>query len=101
MSDKIVPDDVTLAAKRGFIRTTSQAYATALAGGITSTAVLAVVTGEVPLVAVLVTLGVALVSPLLAGAASYLSILHAGIPAEYAPSIEWAEVEQIDYDHDA
>lgn len=80
---KIVPDSVRLAAKRGFVRTTSQAYATALAGGISATAVLAVVTGEVPLLATVITWGVAVVSPLAAGAASYLSIVSKGIPDEY------------------
>ncbi|RLK47607.1 hypothetical protein [Microbacterium telephonicum] len=85
MNDKLIPADAQLAAKRGFIRTTAQAYGTSLAGGITSTAVLAVVTGEVPLVATAVTWGVALVSPLIAGAASYFSILARGIPGDYAP----------------
>ena len=45
---------------------------------------LGVVTGAVQLVPTAITLGVALVSPLLAGAASYLSILGRGIPKEYA-----------------
>jgi hypothetical protein len=87
MTEKLIPANAHLAAKRGFIRTTAQAYGTALAGGITSVGVLAVVTGEVPLVATLVTVGVTLVSPLIAGAASYFSILGRGIPAEYAPEI--------------
>lgn len=83
MTEKTIPDQLKLAAKRGFIRTTTQAYSTALAGGISATAILAIVTGEVPLVAQLVTIGVALVSPLAAGAASYLSILSKGIPDDY------------------
>lgn len=84
MTEKIIPDTTKLAAKRGFIRTTTQAYATAAAGGITTTAILAVVNGEVQLVPTLITVGVTLVSPLLAGAASALSILSSGIPGEYA-----------------
>jgi hypothetical protein len=83
MSDPIVPAATKLAAKRGLVRTTAQAYSTALAGGISATAILATVTGEAPLIPTLITWGVALVSPLLAGVASYLSILSAGIPDDY------------------
>ncbi len=80
----VIPEELKVAAKRGFIRTTAQAYATALAGGISTTIILGVVTGTVELVPTLITLGVAVVSPLLAGAASYLSIISQGIPEEYA-----------------
>lgn len=83
MSDPTVPASVVKAAKRGFIRTTAQAYAATLSGGVTVTAVLAIVTGEVDLLTAGVTLGVAAVSPLLAGLASYLSIIGAGVPADY------------------
>lgn len=83
MSDKLIPVDARIAAKRGFLRTTAQAYGTALAGGITTVGVTAAVTGEVPLVITAITLGVTLVSPLLAGGASYFSILSRGIPADY------------------
>ncbi|MGW9021251.1 hypothetical protein ACWGOE_07205 [Leucobacter chromiiresistens] len=82
---QIIPDATRVAAKRGFVRSTAQAYATAIAGGISTTAILAVVTGEVPLVATIVTWSVAAVSPLAAGAASYLSILSKGIPEDYQP----------------
>jgi hypothetical protein len=86
---KLVPADASLAAKRGFIRTTAQAYGTALAGGITVAAVSDAFTraaaGDwVPLV---IAAGVTLVSPAIAGASSYFSILSAGIPAEYAPEL--------------
>lgn len=83
MSDPTVPASVVKAAKRGFIRTTAQAYAATLSGGITVTAVLAIVTGEIDLLTAGVTGAVALVSPLIAGAASYLSIIGQGVPADY------------------
>lgn len=83
--NRLIPADAHLAAKRGFLRTTAQAYGTALAGGITTTVVLSLVAGETPLVPTLVAWGVAAASPLLAGAASYFSILAKGIPGDYAP----------------
>ena len=84
MTDTLIPADAQLAAKRGFVRTTAQAYGTALAGGISATVILGVVTGAVEPVPLLVTAGVTLVSPLIAGAASYFSILSRGIPGDYA-----------------
>lgn len=83
MTDPTIPAATLLAAKRGFIRTTYQAYAATLTTGISASVVLGVVTGQVQLVPTLITVGVALVSPLLAGAASYLSITASGIPADY------------------
>lgn len=80
---KVIPPELKIAAARGFIRTTAQAYATALAGGISTTIILGVVTGTVELLPTAITLGVALLSPLLAGSASYLSIISRGIPEEY------------------
>lgn len=85
MTDKLIPADAQTAAKRGFIRTTAQAYGATLTTGISATVVLGVVTGEVELVPTLITIGVALVAPVIAGAASYFSILSSGIPAEYKP----------------
>lgn len=82
-TDPTIPLTVIKAAKRGFIRTTAQAYAATLSGGIATTGVLALVTGEVDLLTAGVTLGVAVVSPLFAGAASYLSIVAKGVPADY------------------
>ena len=72
-----------IAAKRGYIRTTAQAYAATLATGISASVILGLATKEVDLLATGITLGVALVSPLLAGAASYLSIIARGIPEDY------------------
>ena len=79
----IIPESLKLAAKRGFVRTTSQAYAATLTTGISASVVLGVVAGTVELAPTVVTLSIALLSPLLAGAASYLSIVSRGIPEEY------------------
>lgn len=79
----LIPLNTRKAAKRGFIRTTAQGYAATLSGGITVTAILAIISGEIDLLTAGVTLGVALVSPLIAGAASYLSITSKGIPEDY------------------
>lgn len=83
MTDPIIPEATKLAAKRGFIRTTAQALSATLTTGISATVVLSVVTGQVDVIPTVVTLGVALVSPVIAGAASYLSIMSNGIPQDY------------------
>lgn len=88
MTEKLIPANASLAAKRGFIRTTAQAYGTALAGGITAVALTDAI-GQVqsgnPL-PLIVTTAVTVVSPLIAGAASFFSILSRGIPADYEPA---------------
>lgn len=84
-TDKLIPANTKLAAKRGFIRTTAQGYAATLSGGVTVTAILSITTGEVDLLTAGVTLGVALVSPMVAGLASYMSITAKGLPEDYAP----------------
>ena len=86
MPNSIVPASVKLAAKRGFIRTTFQALAATLTTGVSATVVLGVVSGEVEVIPTAVTLAVALVSPFIAGAASYLSITANGIPNDYIPA---------------
>lgn len=84
MSDPTIPPTVLKAAKRGFIRTTAQAYSTALAGGISGAAIITVIQGGPgDWVALAITGGVTVVSPVLAGAASFLSILASGVPADY------------------
>lgn len=83
MSDSVIPAEVKLAAKRGFVRTTAQATSTALATGISATTILAIVAGEQALVPVIITFAVTAASPFLAGAASYFSIISKGMPAEY------------------
>lgn len=85
MTDEIIPAANRLAAKRAFVRTTAQAYAATLTTGISASVVLGVVTGTVEVVPILVTLGVALVSPLIAGAAAYAQNIG-GIPQEYTDS---------------
>lgn len=77
--DPIVPAAVQLAAKRGFIRTATQS----LASVIPITAIAIPTTGDALLG---VGLGVAgaLITALLAGAASALSIISNGIPKDYA-----------------
>lgn len=83
MTNDIIPAATKVAAKRGFIRTTSQAAAATLTTGVSASVVLRVVSGQVEAVPMIVTLGIAIVSPLIAGAASYLSILSSGIPDDY------------------
>ena len=83
MSDPVVPPLVKLAAKRGFIRTTAQAYAATLTTGISASVILGIVTGQVEIVPILITLGVSVVTPFIAGLASYLSIIANGVPTDY------------------
>lgn len=83
MPNKVIPADTRLAAKRGFVRTTAQAYGTALGGiGVTAVALHDVLTAlEVwQIVAGVLAF---LLSPLVAGLASYLSIVGKGVPEEY------------------
>jgi len=81
---KIVPEHVVLAAKRGFVRTTAQAYAATLSTGLPSAAaIVSFVQDPTGWALAGVTVGLAVVTPLLAGLASYLSITSNGIPAEY------------------
>ncbi|MFF2388945.1 hypothetical protein [Agromyces sp. NPDC058104] len=83
--EKIVPEGVKLAAKRGFVRTTAQAYAATLATGIpTAAAVVQLVNDPAGWLLAGVTVGLAIVTPVLAGGAAYLSILSKGIPEAYA-----------------
>ncbi len=84
MTEKIVPESVKLAAKRGFVRTTMQGYEATLAVGLSANVILGLIQGEVDLVAAAVTTGVALIAPPLAGLRSWLSITRNGIPGEYA-----------------
>ena len=88
----LVPTATVIAAKRGFIRTTAQAYAATLTTGIPSaTAIVALIQDPTGWLLAGVTLGLALVSPPVAGLASYLSILSNGVPGDYLVSDEFDE----------
>lgn len=78
-----VPAATWLAARRGFIRTTAQAYAAALPVGGVNVAALAALT-DLGTLWVVLTIAAWAVSPIIAGAASFLSIVGGGIPEEYA-----------------
>lgn len=88
-TEKLIPADVTLAAKRGFLRTASQSIATALAGGLTvgivTNAVAQAQSGD--WTPIIVSAAVAVATPLINGAQSYFDIHGRGIPAEYKPVI--------------
>lgn len=101
MSDKLIPADAHLAAKRGFIRTTTQALAATIPTMGVGGAALSGMDWRVVAWAV----GAALLSSVLAGAASYLSIVSKGIPEDYAPALppkdaETGAPEVIDGDED-
>ena len=79
----IIPPDVHVAAKRGFIRTTIQAYATSLSAGGLSVAMLLNIMQEPDWPVIIATIIVSILSPVLAGLVSYANILIAGIPEAY------------------
>lgn len=78
MSTKVIPVNVRLAAKRGFVRTATQALASVIPLG----AIAIPATGDA-LLSVGLMAGGAVVSAALAGSASALSIISKGIPMEY------------------
>lgn len=78
MTDSVVPAATRLAAKRGFIRTAAQS----LSAAIPTTGVALALSGDWWLSAGLGAAS-AVVTALLAGAASYLSIISKGVPEEY------------------
>lgn len=89
MSNTVIPAEVRLAAKRGFVRTTFQAYAATLtAGGISAATILAVVQDPSAWLLAGINLGLALVAPPVAGLASYLNIVANGVPREYTEAAE-------------
>lgn len=87
MTTHIIPPDVKIAAKRAFTRTTFQAYAATLATSVSASAIVSLIRGEVDVVMVVVTVGLALVAPLLSGLRAYLNISAQGIPNEYQPQV--------------
>lgn len=79
-----VPAETRLAARRAFIRTTAQAYAATLSGGLPSAAVIvAVLQDQTGWLLAAITVGLALITPFLAGGAAYLNWLAKGIPDAY------------------
>jgi len=78
MSNEVIPAATKLAAKRGFIRTFTQT----LSSVIPITAIAIPTTGDA-LLGVALGVGGALVSSVLSGVASYLSITSSGIPDDY------------------
>lgn len=83
MSEKVIPVSTRLAAKRGFVRTATQS----LASVIPITAIAIPTTGDA-LVGVGLGVAGAVVTALLAGAASALSIISKGIPEDYQAAPE-------------
>ncbi len=81
MSEKLIPADTKLAAKRGFIRTAAQSLATSLVlpAGVTFAFT------QDALIAAAVGVGGMIVGAVVNGAQSYFSILGSGIPEDYAP----------------
>lgn len=93
MPNSLIPKELRLAAKRGLVRTSFQAYAATLTASVPSAATLLGIIGDRSQWALaLTTLAIAVVSPILAGLASYLSIISNGLPQEYRD----ATVEEIE-----
>ena len=83
MPNRTIPLEAHLAAKRGFARTTAQAFASTIpTGGVSVATVVAFIEDFNPVI-VVATIIAALSTPLLAGLASYFSLLSRGIPEEY------------------
>lgn len=84
MADKLVPANVRLAAKRGFLRTTYQALATTIpTAGITGAAL-----SSADPVVIGWAVGAGILSSVGAGLVSWLQITASGIPGEYAPDLD-------------
>lgn len=83
MPNTVIPANTKLAAKRGFVRTATQS----LASVIPITAIAIPTTGDA-LVGIGLGVAGAVVTALLAGAASALSIVSKGIPEDYQAAPE-------------
>lgn len=84
MSERIIPEAVKIAAKRGFVRTTFQSYAATLTAGVPSAAaIVALIQDPTGWLLAGITVGLAVVAPPAAGLASYLQITAKGLPEEY------------------
>ena len=92
MTDKLIPDNAKKAAARGFIRTASQS----LASIIPTSAITISLTQDFWVGVGLGAAG-AVVTAILAGATSYLSLLSSGIPEEYAAASLTGDEIEADY----
>lgn len=81
MTHRIIPEATVVAAKRGAIRTFCQS----LSAFIPTAAIAIPITGDA-LLGIGLAVGGAVVTAVLAGTASYLSIVSSGIPADYQTS---------------
>lgn len=82
--DEVVSPELRIAAKRGFIRTTAQSYASTLGAGLPAAAVIvALIQDPTGWLLAGITLALALASPPLGGLASYLNIISKGLPDSY------------------
>lgn len=97
----LIPGAVKVAAKRGFIRTTFQSYAATIPAGGVSAAVLASVVSNPDPVALITTAAAAVLSPPLAGLASYFSIVARGLPDDYANATDSARLARMEAEADA
>jgi len=88
MTTRVIPAEVALAAKRGFIRTTYQAYAATLSSAtVTAGTILSVIDNPEPKVLIATALA-AVLTPPLAGLVSYFSITSRGIPGDYRAAVD-------------
>jgi len=102
MTDQIIPTAVKLAAKRGFVRTTTQAYAATLTAGLPSaTAIVALIQDPTGWLLAGITVGLAVLSPPVAGLVSYLSITSDGIPKAYTDATLVAQAALSDAEQSA
>jgi hypothetical protein len=83
MTEPIVPPAAQVAAKRAFIRTTAQGYATSITGSLVLS-IVSLLTNPGDWLLVVVAVITAVVTPLAAGAAAYWSWIAKGIPDDYA-----------------
>lgn len=83
MSNKIIPADTSLAAKRGFVRTSTQSLATT----IPTFAITGAALSSADPVTVAWSVGAAVLSSVGAGLVSWLSITSSGIPDDYQAEV--------------
>lgn len=87
MTKTIVPPETKLAAKQAFLRTALQGYEGVLAAGLSVNLLLAIFAGEFSKEVIIATAAVAILSPLISGLRSWVSITRQGIPEAYATAV--------------